>query len=118
MDRGQGINLLVLLLMPLLQTVTRQGNLGLYNFLYNKFFGRNSTFEELLEREAIRVNRDAFLSMKYDPHMQHQVRPLSDWVDGWLGWAAGQQSVLQRLAAPPRHMLYQVTNAGSLQEAQ
>jgi hypothetical protein len=72
--------------MASLQTVTRQGNLGLYNFLYEKFFGRNSTWEELLERESIRVNRDAFLSLRYDPHMQHQVRCPGDSVGRWAGW--------------------------------
>jgi hypothetical protein len=42
--------------------------------LYRTFYGRDSTIEEVMDREAVRVVRDAFLSLRMDPHMFHQVR--------------------------------------------
>jgi hypothetical protein len=42
-----------------------------YNFIYTKYFGRESTSEEIFEREKKRVIRQ-LLSYEYSPYMFHQ----------------------------------------------
>jgi hypothetical protein len=47
------------------------------------FFGRDSTIEEVMEREAVRVVKDGLLSLRADGHMFHQVSlGVWDWVTG------------------------------------
>jgi hypothetical protein len=55
-----------------MQVATERGEVSLYNFLYRSFFGADSTFQQILDREAIRVFRDGILSLRRDP------------VRGWL----------------------------------
>jgi hypothetical protein len=51
---------------------TERGEVSLYNFLYRSFFGFDSTFQQIMDREATRVFRDAILTLRRDP------------VRGWL----------------------------------
>jgi hypothetical protein len=55
---------------------TASQNLALYNSLYRSFYGRDSTIDELMQREAVRVVRDGLLSLRHDPYMM---------VSGWRG---------------------------------
>lgn len=41
--------------------------------LCRTFYGGDSTIEEVMDREAVRVVRDALLSLRMDPFMFHQV---------------------------------------------
>jgi hypothetical protein len=48
---------------------TASQNLELYNSLYRSFYGRDSTIDELMQREAERVVREGLLALRHDPHM-------------------------------------------------
>jgi len=56
------------------QVATPKGEVALYNTLYSGFYGGNSTMDQILDREATRVVRDALLALRADPTMFHQVR--------------------------------------------
>lgn len=55
-----------------MQVATERGEVSLYNFLYRSFFGLDSNFQQILDREALRVFRDGILTLRRDP------------VRGWL----------------------------------
>lgn len=63
---------------------TPKGEVALYNTLYSGFYGGNSTMDQILDREATRVVRDALLALRADPQMFHQV--------GLCGPAGGKQA--------------------------
>jgi hypothetical protein len=48
---------------------TASQNLAMYNALYRSFFGKDSTIDELMQREAALVVRDGLLSLRHDPYM-------------------------------------------------
>jgi hypothetical protein len=53
---------------------TTAQNVAFYNALYSGFFGGQSTFDQILAREADRVVGQGLLLLSPSPHMFHQVR--------------------------------------------
>jgi hypothetical protein len=44
-------------------------NEALYNNLYRSYFGGDSTIDQIVAREALRVVRDGLLKLRHDPYM-------------------------------------------------
>lgn len=70
---------------------------SIYNNIYGGYYGAQSTFADILKREAARVVRDALLPLRKDPHMMHQANMAVDATTGMSLITSWLKAVLTEL---------------------